>query len=471
MRPADRLKELAEAPLGRLLFKYSWPALAAMSLNAFYSVVDRFWIGRGCGEDAMAAITLSIPLMMVFGAFGVWIGAGHSAVLSIKLGEGDRVAAERTLGELVAFKLLFFCVLPPLAFIFVDPLLGWTGGADVTPAAFAGARRYLQIVLFSQLFSHLAVGLSAAMRSEGAVFPSMSCMVVGFGANLVLDPLFIFGLKMGVEGAAWATDVAMAASCAWALAFYLRGRSAVRLRWGRIRIVPALARRAMGIGLSPFLQQIMGALVTVSLQMAFAKWAASEAAATRQLASLGIFQVAMLIFLMPVLGVQQGIAPIIGYNWGARNYARVRSALIQGVWCTTALVSAAAAAQVFAPGAIVRLFTSSADEALRTLAAGDLRISNCMLWCIGLNIVSSTYFQSIGRPAMAIILSMLRQGVCLVPCIWLLPYFFEDHAFGIWLSMPVSDVLAFLATIPPFILHVRFLSSAAGLVRRRRVSD
>jgi len=437
-----------------------------MTLNALYSVVDRFWIGRGCGEDAMAALTLSIPLAMVFAAFGVWIGAGHSAVLSIRLGEGDRVAAEKTLGELVAFKLLFFCVLTPLVFVSLDPILRWTGGTSVTPTALVEAKRYLRIVLFSHVFSHLAFGLSAAMRSEGAVFPSMSCMVIGFGANLVLDPLFIFGFKMGVSGAAWATDVAMVLSCAWALSFYLRGRSAVRLRWGRIRFVPSIARRAMGIGLSPFLQQIMGALVTVSLQMAFAKWADDEAAATRQLASLGIFQVVMLLFLMPVLGVQQGIGPIIGFNWGARNYERVRSALVLGFWITTALVTLAAAVQVFMPGLVVRMFTSASEEALRKLAAGDLRLSNCMLWCIGLNIVATTYFQSIGKPAMAIVLSTLRQGVCLIPCIWILPHVFCDHTFGIWLALPISDVLAFLATIPPFFLHARFLSRAA-LSRRR----
>jgi len=468
MRPSENLKELAEAPLGRLLFKYSWPALVSMTFNALYSVVDRFWIGRGCGEDAMAALTLSIPLTMVFGALGVWVGAGHSAVLSIKLGEGDRVAAEKTLGELLAFKLLFFLVFPPLVFLFLDPILRVTGGASVTPSALVEAKRYLQIVLLSHIFSHIAFGLSAAMRSEGAVFPSMGCMVVGFGLNLVLDPLFIFGFKMGVSGAAWATNVAMAASCACALAHYLGGRSVVRLRWGRIRFVPAIAKRAMGIGLSPFLQQIMGALITFSLQMAFAKWASSKAAATRQLASLGIFQVALLLFLMPVLGVQQGLGPIMGYNWGARNYARVRHALMMGLWLTTAIVSLAAAIQVFVPESIVMLFTDSEEVALRTLAAGDLRISNCMLWCIGLNIVASTYFQSIGRPKVAIVLSTLRQGVCLLPCIWILPYFFKDHAFGIWLSMPVSDVLAFLATIPPFLLHVRFLSRAA-VVREKKI--
>ena len=463
--PNDRLKAMATAPLGPLLARFSWPALVSMTLNALYSVVDRVWIGHGCGQDAMAALTLAFPLMMVFGAFGVFVGAGHSAVISIKLGEGDRTACEKLLGELVAFKLLFFFVLPPLVFVFIDPILRWTGGAGVTPAAFELAKTYVRIVVFSHIFSHLAFGFSAAMRSEGAVLPSMMCMVVGFGTNLLLDPLVIFGFGMGVAGAAWATNVAMFLSFAWALWYYRPGHSAVRLRWRRIGFYRAFALRAAGIGLSPALQQLMGSLINVSLQLAFAKWAADRSAATAQIASLGVFQMTTLLFLMPMLGIQQGLAPIIGFNWGARNYARVRETVMLGLWTTTAVVTAAALGMVCCPEAIARLFADGSDAGFIRLVAHDLRLSNCMLWCIGLNVVATTYFQSIGHPWTAILLSLLRQFICLLPCIWFLPYVFADHMFGIWLAMPVSDVLACLATIPPFLLHARFLARAG---RRRR---
>ncbi len=467
MPPGDRLKAMATAPLGPLLARFSWPALVSMTLNALYAVVDRIWIGHGCGQDAMAALTLAFPIMMVFGAFGVFVGAGHAALLSIKLGEGDRTACEKLLGELVAFKLLFFFILPPLVFLFIDPILRWTGGAGVTPAAFAQARTYVRLVVFSHVFAHLAFGLSASMRSEGAVVPSMMCMVVGFGVNMLLDPLFIFVFGMGVAGAAWATNVAMFLSFAWALWYYRPGHSAVRLRWRRIGFYRAYAPRAAGIGLSPALQQLMGSLINVSLQLAFAKWAADKSAATAQIASLGIFQMSTMLFLMPAFGVQQGLAPIIGFNWGARNFARVGKTVILGLWVTTALVSFAAAANVLAPEAIARLFADASDSAFVRLVAHDLRLSNCMLWCIGLNVVATTYFQSIGHPWTAILLSLLRQFICLLPCIWLLPFAFDDHTFGIWLSLPVSDVLAFLATIPPFVLHARFLRRAGRIVRRR----
>lgn len=468
MKPNERLKALADAPLGRLVMRFSWPALVSMTLNALYTIVDRVYIGQGCGQDAMAGLTLVFPVMMVFGAFGVFVGAGHAAVLSIKLGEGDRTACEKILGELLALKLLFFFVLPPLVFVFLDAILRWTGGASVTPGAFEMAKTYLRIVLFSHIFSHIAFGLSAAMRSEGGVVPSMMCMVVGFGVNLVLDPIFIFGFGMGVAGAAWATNIAMACSCAWALWYYRPGHSVVRLRWRRIGLYHAYLAKACGIGLSPALQQLAGSLVNVSLQLAFAYWAADEASATAQVASLGIFQMVTMFFVMPLMGVQQGVAPVMGYNWGARNFRRVREALFLGLKTSTVVVSLAAALAVFAAVPIVRLFTDGTDAGFVRLAAGDLRVSNCMLWCIGLNVAASTYFQSIGRPRTAILLSLLRQVICLIPCIWILPYMasvtgFCAPATAIWLSMPISDVLACLATVPSFLSHARFLARVGRL--------
>lgn len=474
-----RLKDLAEAPLGRLLARFSWPALVSMTLNALYSIVDRVYIGQGCGQDAMAGLTLAFPILMVFGAFGVFVGAGHAALISLKLGAGDRSACEKILGELVAFKLAFFFVLPPLIFIFLDPILRATGGSGLTPGALEQAKIYLRLVLFSNIFSHLAFGLSAAMRSEGAVLPSMMCMVVGFGTNLVLDPILIFGIHfnlfgcslqilapMGVAGAAWATNIAMFLSCIWAFSYYRPGHSAVRLRISCVRFYREFVGRAAGIGLSPALQQLMGSLITVSMQMVFVKWSAGdEKMATAQIASLGIFQMVMMLFFMPVLGVQQGLAPILGFNWGARGYARVRRTLLLGFWVTTVLVTIAAVAQIVAPEAIARIFMDGTDAAFLKLAAGDLRLSNCMLWCIGLNVVATTYFQSIGHPWTATILSMMRQCLCLLPCIWLLPYLFNDKMFAIWVSLPISDVLAFFFTIPPFFSHLRFLRRAAQVRR------
>jgi len=458
--PNDSLRELAEGRLGPLLLRYSWPALVAMSLNALYAVVDRFYIGQGCGEAAMAALTLAMPVMMLFGAFGVFVGAGHATVLSIKLGENDFAACEKLLGELVALKLIFFIVLPPLVLLNLDTVLGWCGAEKVSAEAFREARTYLKIVLFSHVFSHLAFGLSALTRAEGGAVKSMMSLVVGFGANLVLDPVFIFGFGMGVAGAAWATNVAMLLSCLWACQYYWRGKTVVVFRWNRIGLYRDYLVRTASVGFAPFLQQFLGAAINVSLAAAFAKWATDETAATQQIASLGVFQGVLILVFMPILGAQQGLQPIFGYNWGARNFRRVRETLRLGFWVTTALCVLACVVQVVPPlpTLLAKMFVSSDNPALVDLAAHDLFVSNCMLWCIGLNVVATTYFQSIGKPWVAVVLSTMRQGVILMPIVWFLPHFMTDRALAIWLSLPVSDVVCCLLTVVPYALQVRFLN-------------
>ncbi len=457
--PSSNLRELASESIGRLLLKYSWPALVAMTLNALYAVVDRVFIGHGCGVDAMAGLQLAMPITMFLTSFGPLVGVGHATLLSIKLGSDDRVACEKILGETIALKILSFAILIPLVYIFLDPILDVCGASQVTSGAREAAKVYLKIVLASNIFSHIAFGLSALQRAEGAALKSMTCMIVGFGTNLILDPIFIFGFDMGVAGAAWATDIAMAASCLWALAYYLRGQCVVRLRLKRVWIYPKMLTRALAIGLAPFLQQILSAFIAASLQIAFARWMPDEASRTAEIASLGVFTSSLVLVMMPILGCQQGLQPIFGYNWGARNFRRVRATLKMGFWVTTILCVLAWVVQVVPPfpTLVARLFVSGDHPEVIALAAHDLALSNCMIWCISVNILSTTYFQSIGRPTVAILLSLLRQGVVLLPIVWFLPHFLDDKPFAIWLSMPVSDVLCNAVSIIPLVLHARFL--------------
>ena len=342
-------------------------------------------------------------------------------------------------------------------------------GADLThekwcfnsPRAYAEARRYLQIILASHLFSHLAFGLSALQRAEGGAIRSMTCMIVGFGVNLVLDPLLIFGCGMGVAGAAWATNIAMAASCLWAFSYYWRGKTVVRLRLRRIGFYPALMARTLGIGLAPFLQQLMSAVIVASLQIAFARWMPDKAARTAEIASLGVFSGALILIIMPVLGCQQGLQPILGYNWGARNYRRVLAAFKLGFWVTTLLTFLAFIIQVVPPFPtwIARMFVESGEPAIVALAAHDLQLANCMIWIISINVTATTYFQAIGRPRVAILLSLLRQFICLLPLVWILPHLIGDHVLAVWLALPISDIVAQLATLPPLVREFRWLKA------------
>ncbi len=456
---SERIKELASEKPVKLLLKYSWPALVAMTLSSLYTVVDRAFIGHGCGVDATAGLTLAMPLMMLFGAFGVLVGAGHAAVLSIKLGEGDRVSCEKLVGQLIFLKVLFFLILPPLVFFNIDFVIQLSGGENINPAAREAAREYIRLVVFSHIFSHLAFGLSALHRAEGGALRSMYCMIVGFGLNLLLDPLLIFGFRMGVAGAAWATNISMFASCIWAFGYYLRGVTAVRLRLKRIWFYPKLAVRSLSIGLSPFLQHLMSSVIAFSLQYAFVKWMPDEMSRTARLASLGVFQGSLILVFMPMLGAQQGLQPIFGYNWGARNYNRVYATLKTGLLITGVLSFVAFVLLAVPPFNywMAAIFIDSSMPHVVDMAAGDIQLANCMIWCIFLNVVATTFFQSIGRPGVAIFLSMLRQGLCLLPLIWIMPYFIDNKAVAIWLSMPISDVVCNFVTIIPLLTHARFM--------------
>ena len=482
-----RLEQLAGGRLGPLLLRYSWPALVSMALNSLYTVVDRVFIGKfGSVADpslcshVLAGLSLSFPLLMAVAAFGVMIGVGSASMISIRLGEGRRGEAEKLLGQCVALKLAM-AAFAPLLFFFARDIYAVLGGAKVSPAALDAAACYTRTLAFSLVFSHLAFGMSACMRAEGAPAESMKCMIVGFGANFVLDPLFIWAFQAvgpvrdffgaanaGLAGAAWATNVAMFLSCAKAMSYYARGRSSVRLRASAVRIWRGSFGRVLAIGLSPFLQQIVGAAAALSLNASLAIWAADELDATRQVAVAGMFSTVVIVFLMPIMGMQQGLAPILGYGWGARRFDRVRDALAIGLKLTGAVCFAVFAAVMVFARPICWCLADAGTDGLIDTAARVIRLSNCLVFCIFVNITATTYYQSIGRPAYAIGLSFMRQGLCLIPCIWLLPLAFQgDPVAAIWAATPASDLLACIATIPFLAREWRFLGRVAGKAKAR----
>ena len=465
-----RLRELGGGRILPLLWKFAWPALVTMTLNTLYNVIDRVYIGHGCGSDAIAGLALTFPFMMVMGAFGPLIGVGSGTVISISLGEKDVSRAERALGQCVALKLLLGATVAPALFLLLDPILRRMAGGGVTDGALAAARLYLRINILFHFLAHLAFGLSACMRSEGSPVAAMRCMAAGAAANLVLDPLFIFprvdlgvvalpGLGLGVAGAAWATNLAMGLAAVLALRHYSSGRSVVKLRLRNVRVYRDLAPRVLAIGLSPFLMQFAGSTINFSLNRAFARWSGSLAEGTVQVAAFGIFMTVSFLFFVPSMGIQQGFAPIIGYNWGARAFARVRRSLDLAVALTTCAVAASCLCQLLLAHPLARCFSDAAD--VTRAGAFALRIGNCMVWCIGLNIASTTYFQAVGRPRTAIVLSLLRQVIVLLPCVWLLPHWFPSRPIlAVWLALPLSDAIAFAATVPPFLRERRSLVRA-----------
>ena len=450
----NTLERLRHDGIGKLLWELSLPAIVGTVVNALYNVVDRLFIGQGCGRDAIAGVALAFPFMMILVAFGTLIGIGSGALLSIKLGERNRVDAEKVLGQCVAVKLIFFVTLPVIGLLFLDTLLPLFGG---TPEALPYARDYLRIILYGNLFSHLSFGLSNLMRAEGNAHSSMRCMLVGAVANTLLDPLFIFGFGMGVAGAAWATNLAMALSALYAFRHYLSRNSVVRLRLRRIRIYPRMIGPVFAIGLSPFIIQLMAGAVNIAFNRSFLRWAADTQAATVEIAAMGIANSVTFLLLMPIFGLTQGMQPIVGYNHGARRMDRVKDAYLLTMKLATAFCVCISLAVLATAGPIIRCFT--ADPALLAAGARGLRLYACLFAVIGVPIVTITYFQCVGRPLLGILLSMLRQMGLLIPLILLLPRFWG--VTGIWLAAPVSDLLSSAITLIVVASELRRFKEAA----------
>jgi putative MATE family efflux protein len=471
----QKLHEMGAGRIFPLILKYAWPAVVTMTINQLYNVVDRVYIGHGCGPDAIAGLTLTFPIMGALGAVGVLIGMGSSTILSIRLGAGDRSGAEKALGTCVAMKLLFGLIVPPLMFFFgFRPILALMAGNGTTAETLHLAHQYLGIVIFFNIFAHLGFGLSATMRAEGSPRQSMYCMITGCATNMVLDPIFIFdtipipgtglaipGLGLRVAGAAWATNISMMVTCGTALRFYLRKKSVVRLRLARIGFFKGITVKALSIGLSPCLMQIMGAIIGFSLNHAFAAWSETPEQGTIQISAFGIANTMSFLFFIPCIGVQQGLSPIIGYNWGAGNYRRVKDCLILGLKLTAVATFTVFLGTELLPRIFARAFADDLNVIAATVKA--LRISNIFIWTIFVNIAATTYFQATGQPLTAILLSLLRQFLCLLPLVWTLPYLIGDllgdHILAVWIALPISDIVAQLATIPPLLREFRRLNA------------
>lgn len=476
-----RLKEMGEGKILKLIFKYAWPTIVTMTINQLYNAVDRMYIGHGCGRDAIAGLTLTAPIMMSLGAIGVMIGMGSATVMSIRLGAGDRPGAEKALGSCIALKILFGLIVPPLMYFFgFRPIIEAMARDGATAEAVRLAIQYLSITIFFNIFAHLGFGLSAMMRAEGSPKKSMHCMLIGCLTNIVLDPFFIFdaiplpftnlaipGLGLRVAGAAWATNISMMVTCSTAFIFYLTRRSAVRLRWRRIRPWAGVTGKSIAIGLSPCIMQMMAAVIQFSFNRAFATWSETPDQGTIQISAFGIANTLSFLFFIPCMGVQHGAAPIIGYNWGAEKYSRVLECLKKGL----ALTACATMIVFLGTECHPRLFASAFadDAAVIAATARGMRIANICIWTIFVNVASTTYFQAVGKPRIAIILSLLRQCICLLPLVWILPHFIDDHVLAVWLACPVSDIVAQIATLPPLFRDMRFLREKIALAAQPSV--
>lgn len=431
----ERTERLAHERIPRLLWHYGVPAVVGTMVNALYSVVDRIFIGQGVSEFAITGLALTFPILIFIQAFGMLIGVGASARVSILLGEEKRDDAERILGNALLLTIVTqILTLVPVMIWLNDILMALGANERTLPFAYD----YLKIMIPGNIFSTLCFSFNAIMRASGYPYKAMVTMLIGAGLNTVLDALFIYGFGWGIEGAAWATVIAMAVSTAFVMQHFLDSRSEVQFRKRNMRLSSEQILAILSIGMSPFFLQLLSSGVAFLINSTLASYAEDPVMADRAIGSYGIINSAALVGFMLMLGIAQGMQPIVGYNYGARAITRVRETFKICASVNLAIGVFVTIAAVIAPGFIASLFTSSPE--MIEASADALRLCLYGFAFVGFQVTATQFFQSIGFGGKALLLSLSRQTLFLIPALYLFPL--QWGATGVWVALPFADIAA-----------------------------
>lgn len=430
-------KHLGDAPIGKLLLQYSIPAIIGMVVNALYNIVDRMFIGNipDIGSLAITGVGITMPIMTIVLAFGMLIGIGTTANISLNLGKGNRTTAEKLLGNAFTLSIIVGLAIAITGTIFANPILNLFGASENT---LFYAKEYIGIILLGCTFNILSFALNSTVRADGNPKMSSITMVIGCGANIILDYLFIFVLNLGVKGAALATIISQAITFFIILYYYTAGNSNLKLKIENFKLKKHLVTMTFAIGIAPFATQIANSLVQVIANNALKTYGSDLAiGAMTVISSLNI------IFMMPIFGINQGCQPIIGFNYGAKKYERAKEAfkyatIAACVICIIGFISI----QCF-PTQIISLFNN--DPELTTLAIKGIRIYLLMMPIVGINIVATSYYQSIGKAKISMFVSLLRQVILLIPFTIILPKFIGLD--GVWAAGACADSLSVIITL------------------------
>lgn len=432
-----RTTELDTAPIHRLLWKYALPAIIAMTATSLYNIVDTIYIGHGCGALALGALTVAKPFMDICAAFGSLVGVGASSLLAIYLGEKDYDKANRVLGNVIVLNIILSAIVMAIGLIWLDPILMAFGASEDT---LGYAHDYMEIILFGNILTHIYFGLNAMLRSAGHPRFSMTATIVAVLINIILDPVFIFGMEMGVRGAALSTVISQAVAVVWQITKFFDKNELVRFHRGIWRLNKHITGRALAIGMSPFLYNIAHCFVVIIINNQLKNFGGDMA-----IASYGVINRLTFVFAMMVMGLNQGMQPIAGYNYGAKRPDRVlRIFYVTCAYATGVMASVFILGECF-PDVMTRMFTH--DAALIAQTIRPMRIICSSMLIIGFQMVTGNLFTSIGKAGKAIFLSLTRQVIYLIPLALLLPLAFTDPLDGVWWSIPVSDTLSAITAV------------------------
>ena len=422
--------ELGTEKISRLLKQYALPAIIAQTAASLYNMVDSIFIGQGVGPLAISGLAVTFPLMNLSTAFGTLVGAGAAVMLSVLLGQKNYKAANKVLGNVVSLNIIIGLIFMAVALIFIDPILYFFGASENT---LPYAKEYITIILIGNVITHVYFGLNAAMRSSGFPKKAMALTIFTVVFNTILDPIFIFVFDMGIAGAAWATVLAQTVAMIIVLKHFSDKERAFHFEKGIFRLDMRVAKDSLAIGMGPFLMNAAACLVTLFINQQLRDYSGDLG-----IGAYGICNRLIFMFIMICMGLNQGMQPIAGYNYGAKQYSRVKEVFWMTAKLGTIVTCICFIIGMFFPRVAVGIFTH--DEALMEMASHGLRILVIGFPIVGFQMIGTNFFQCLGMVKKSVILSLSRQILFLLPLLYALPLW--HGASGVWMSFPVSDVLS-----------------------------
>ena len=436
---ADKSKaiptELGTEKIGKLLKQYALPAIIAQTASSLYNMVDSIFIGQGVGPLAISGLAVTFPLMNLSTAFGTLVGAGAATMLSVLLGQKNYKVANKVLGNVVSLNIIIGLIFMVVALIFIDPILYFFGASENT---LPYAKEYMKIILYGNIITHLYFGLNAAMRSSGSPKKAMGLTIFTVIFNTILDPIFIFVFDMGIAGAAWATVLAQTIAMLVVLHHFSDKSRPFHFEKGIVSLDMRVAKDSLAIGMGPFLMNSAACLVTLFINQQLREYSGDLG-----IGAYGITNRFGFMFIMICMGLNQGMQPIAGYNYGARQYSRVKEVFWKTARLAVLVTTICFVIGVFFPQLAVGIFTR--DPELSSLSSRALRITMLVFPIVGFQMISTNFFQSLGMVKKSVILSLSRQILFLLPLLYALPKWYG--ADGVWASFPISDVLATILSI------------------------
>lgn len=431
----DKLQELEKKSITKLLWEYSIPAVVGTLVMSTYNVIDRIFIGQGVGPEAIAGLAITFPVMNLSAAMGMLIGVGAASRTSIVMGQKNKEAAEKILGNSLVLTVGIAVIYLTIFGVFLDDILMIFGASE---ASLPYAHDFMAYILPGMLAMNLCFSFNNMMRASGYPRKAMITMFIGAGSNVILAPIFIFALDMGIKGAAIATDIAMTISMLFVMEHFFHKSHELHFKKGIFRLERRIVLSIIAIGASPFLINVTGSCINALINVSVFKYGGDAA-----VGAVGIFNTYAQLLVMIIVGLCQGMQPIVGYNYGARKLDRMKKAYFLTTLVATVITTLGFIGAEAIPSYIARAFTT--DQNLISATAHGLSLTMLAFWMVGFQIVTTNLFQSLGMATKSIFLSLTRQVIFLVPCLLIFPNLYELD--GVWTAFPTSDTLATVVTV------------------------